>query len=400
MDLNRAATFGIPTKIIGAPGSSAQVGPEAASLGARRAWLVTDRAVREAGGTQAVEESLTTNGIEYALFDEVPPDPDIQTVDQVAELARPQPPDVVVTVGGGSAICVGKGVALLLTNPGSLRDYPGVGRHLRPPCPVIAVPTTAGSGSDVSAKFILTDEQEHWKRTWGGADCFPAVAVLDAKLLLSLPYRPAIYASLDAMSHAVEAYLAMGDTPLTDALALGAIEVLCQALIPAAATNELLPRQRALWASAMANIACGMAGLGLIHALTLWSSPVPHGLACALVMPHALAFTLPARPEKTAGLARALGGAGVEPVGQVVGLLTDLYRQAGVPTRMPEADLPSLEEMVDVTLENGQRLLAMNGRRASPDEVEALLGRAREGWRQAARRPPTQVERVGGNSDE
>jgi alcohol dehydrogenase class IV len=380
MDLNRALTFWIPTKIISAPGSSSQVGTEAVALGARRVLLVTDKGVRAAGVAQPAEDSLKEKGLEYAVFDEVPVDPDTLAVDQGTAFAQDVQPDLVVVVGGGSPICLAKGVALLMTNGGSLHDHPGVGRHTQSPLPLIALPTTAGSGSDVSAKFIITNERDHFKMTWGGSDCFPAVAILDAELLLSLPYWPAIYASLDAISHAVDGYLSRGDTPLTDALALGAIEVLCRDMIPAASTDQLLAKQRALLASAMANIACGMAGLGLIHGLTLWCSSMPHGLACALTMPHVLAFNLPARPEKVAPLARALGGEGRESIEEVVALLTHLYRQAGVPKQMPEGQVPSLEEMVEVTLKYGQRLLGMNYRRPSRDDIETLLRQAWEGW--------------------
>lgn len=224
-------------------------------------------------------------------FTDVRQNPDVACVSRGVEAFRAAQADLVVAVGGGSPMCAAKAIALIATNGGTIRDYEGFGKVSQRPLPTICLPTTAGSGTEVSAVTIITDEKRHIKMAIGSPLAFPPLAILDPELLLTLPFRQAAASGMDALSHAIEACLTTQATPLTNALALGAIRLMGENLVRAAKTRDLEAKGACLLASSMANMACGNARLGLNHALTWPISSlfgVPHGLANGIMLPYAL----------------------------------------------------------------------------------------------------------------
>lgn len=357
-----------------------KLGEEVKKAGASRAMLVTDKGIRGAGLLSGAEESLRTAGVDYGIFDDVEPDPDTRTVARCAEAVREHGSQLVVTLGGGSPICAGKGAALVVANGGNVRDYKGLGGKRNPPLPVIAIPSTAGSGSEVSPKFIITDEETGEKMTIGGPECFPLTAILDPVLLERLPYRQAVVSSLDAFSHAIEGFLAAGATPLTDALALGAVEVIYRKLLPAARGQALEDKNDMLLASSMGNIACGSAGLGLVHAMANAIPDVPHGFACGALLIPVLEFNLPACEPKMARMAAALGVGPGEPdaARRGIGNLRDLYARIGFPDAImanPFSKTVSVQERVDKVFRWSGRLMKSNPRQASANDVAEIFRR-------------------------
>jgi len=381
----------MPTKIIHGPHSVARLGGEARLLGGKKALLVSDPGVKAAGLLEPALQSLKEAGLEAIEFVDVPPDPDVEVVNQGVEVALEAGCDFVVAVGGGSPMCAGKSIAIVATNGGSIRDYEGFGRVKVPPWPVIAVPTTAGSGTEVSAVTILSDKERRIKMAIGSPLCYPPVAILDPVLLLSLPFRQAVISSIDALCHAVEAYLTTQATPLTDALALRAVELLSTNLLKAATTRDVVAKEACLLGSSMANMACGNARLGLPHALSWPVSSlydVPHGLANGILLPYALEFTLPAAVERMARLAVAMGEPAAgrsdrEGAARFVRAIKQLLLDCDIPRTLDpqQVDPAGIPQMVDMLKEGIYALFAqVNLRPATPRDLTLLYERAFRGW--------------------
>jgi alcohol dehydrogenase class IV len=267
----------------------ARLAGELAALGARRPAVVYDAGFAAAG---LLEPVLAAAGeVEPHLCEGVEVDPDIATAERLAEAAIAAGADSVLAVGGGSALCAAKAVAIRLRNDAPLEAYAGVGNLPRDPAPTVAVPTTAGSGSEVSTVVVLHDERLDQHLVIRGEGYEPEVALLDGTLLRRLPDAPLLYAALDALSHAYEALWARGASRFTDAMALAAAPLIREALPVALDDRPDEALQTLLEASAMANLAGGNARLALIHALT--SAPdvhLPHGYQNGVLLPHVAAF--------------------------------------------------------------------------------------------------------------
>ncbi|HEX4751707.1 MAG TPA: iron-containing alcohol dehydrogenase [Solirubrobacterales bacterium] len=289
---------------------------ELAALGARRVAVVYDAGFAAAG---LLEPVLAAAGeVELHLCDPVGVDPDIATAERLAEAAVEAGADSVLAIGGGSALCAAKAVAIRLRNAAPLEAYAGVGNLPHAPAPTVAVPTTAGSGSEVSTVVVLHDERLDQHLVIRGEGYEPEVALLDGTLLRGLPDAPLLYAALDALSHAYEALWARGASRFTDAMALAAAPQIRDALPVALEDRTDAALQTLIEASAMANLAGGNARLALIHALT--SAPdvhLPHGYQNGVLLPHVAAFNEPSLPEparrEIAHLPRLLERVGFEP---------------------------------------------------------------------------------------
>lgn len=381
MDWHVARQYLMPTKIIHGVGTAAAAGPEAKRLGITHAFLVTDAGVHGAGLTTRVEASLAQAEIPCTVFTEVEEDPSVATVEKGVRLLREAECDGVVVVGGGSPLSAGKAMTILARNPGDLTAYEGANRYTTPPLPMIAIPTTAGSGSEVSRNGIISDHARHVKMIVGGDNAFPRVAILDPELLLTLPYRAALFAGIDALTHAIEAYTSAWATPLTDALALAAARLIARFLGPAICTDDKAAKAEMLLASAMANMACGNAPLALVHAT---SDPlcalygVPHGQANGLMLPYVMEYNVPAAPAKFAELGAALGSATPTPESAVRGVVA-IYRALGFPPEFPEqvtdAVIPDLARRA-----HEHPIVRFAIRRPRPSDLVDLYRKARQGW--------------------
>ncbi len=381
----------MPTKVLHGPHSVSRLGDEARLLGRNKALLVSDAGIEAAGLLAPALQSLEEAGVEAVVFVDVPPDPDLEVVSRGVARALNARCDFVVVVGGGSPICAAKGIAIVTTNGGHIRDYEGFGRVRVPPWPVIAIPTTAGSGSEVSAVTILSDKERRLKMAIGSPLCYPPVAILDPTLLLSLPFRQAVISGIDALSHAIEAYLTSQATPLTDALALQAVELLSANLLRAATTRDVAAKEACLLGSSMANMACGNARLGLNHALSWPVSSLydmPHGLANGILLPYVLEFTLPAAVSRMARLAVALGEPAAgrserELAGRAVRAVKQLLLDGDIPRAFDpqQVDPAGIPQMVDMLKEGIYALFTqVNLRPATPRDMTALYERAFQGW--------------------
>jgi len=281
-------------------------------LGAKRVCVVTGMRSAEASGLKARIEKLLKNGrVEKIVFGAAPPNPPCAGVDEIASRAREAGCELVVGVGGGSAMDAAKGVAVAATNStpiAQLVDAKWPNRAL----PLLLIPTTAGTGSEVNQYAILTDEAKHDKMNLHGPDTYPYFALLDPELTIGLPEALTVDTGVDAFSHAVEGYISRRATPLSDALALEAMRCIRHALPKVIADlTDLDARAKMLYAASVAGLVISQAGTTMVHALgyhlTL-EHGVSHGRSNAALIGHGLDFNYDAVPEKIGRVYEIFGG--------------------------------------------------------------------------------------------
>ncbi len=353
-------TFDAKTRVVFGPDTVQRLGKEAASFGAAKVLLVTDKGIVQAGLLEKARQPLAEAGITVAVFDEVQPNPTTITVSEGAQAARDHQADLIVGLGGGSSMDAAKAIAIMSVNEGPLEDYCEVfDAWPNTPPSVICLPTTAGTGAEVSLAAMINLPGKNVKRALFGASIQPAVAIVDPTLTLGLPSRLTALTGIDALSHAVEAYIAKDANPISDALAEKAIELVAENLRQAYAHPEdLEARTHMLLASTMAVIACSSAGLGIVHSLaqTLGGYyDVPHGLSIAVCFPIGIGYNVPVALEKCGQISSMLGthtnGMSNDVAAQSVvdalrKLTTDLEVQDDLQSLgVREADLPRLAEI-------------------------------------------------------
>jgi len=303
------ARYHMPTEIHFGPGAVRELGPVVRDrLGSVRPLLVTDQGIVAAGIAERASSQLPG----LAIFDEVEANPKYTTVNRGAEAARAARADVVIGLGGGSALDAAKAVALLATNPGGIEDYEGRERYRQAPLPVIAIPTTCGTGSEVTWVAVITHTGRKFKMSVKGPLMYPAFALVDPDLLVSLPAPLVASTGLDALTHALEALTAAPATFISDALALEACRLIF-ARLPEAFRNirgDREAREGLMKGSLLAGMAFGNSDVGAVHCLaesigSLYDTP--HGLANAVFLPLVMEFNLPAAADKYALAAAAIG---------------------------------------------------------------------------------------------
>lgn len=380
-----AYQFQTPTKIISGIGSTAEIIKELNDLHAKKVLLITDPGLVQAGVAQQVVEMLKQAAVEVEIFDAVEPDPSIQVATKAAEMAKNVKANVLIALGGGSAIDTAKSAALLVTNGGYLKDYAGVNKVVKPILPLIAVPTTAGTGSEVTIFAVMSDPEKQEKFTISSALIAPAVAVLDPLLTLKLPPSVTAFTGMDALTHAIEAFTSSIAQPATDALALSAIKLVLKHLPVAVGRGDnIMARDGMLQASLLAGIAFNNAFLGLAHAI---ASPlgghfhVPHGLANAVMLPYVMEYNLPTAVRRYAEIGRALG---LQAVGdtpravaeKTVAAITQLARDINIPEKL--SNIGAKEELLPLVARDALKSIQLkfNVRNASEKEILALLQKA------------------------
>ena len=303
-------SFALPTRIEFGPGISRTAAAEAKAMGATKVLLVADQGVIKAGLTTAIEEALQQEKIPYAIFDQIVPNP--RDVDCAAgcEFAQKEGADVIIAIGGGSSMDTAKAIGVLLTHGGVIQDWCGFQLLQREITPLIAVPTTAGTGSEVTPFAVITDSQQHVKLNVFDPKAAPKVALVDPEMLLNLPSKIMASCGIDAMTHAVEAYTCNVASPHTDAYALYAIDIIAKNLVKAVKSPDLASCTDMMLGSTIAGIAFGFADVGAVHCMAEALGgryDTPHGVANAVFLPTVIKFNAPADYQKHADVARYLG---------------------------------------------------------------------------------------------
>ena len=357
-----------PTAHFGA-GVVKKVGELAKAEGAKKALIITDSFIAQSDIRKKIEESLSKAGIAVEVFDGVTPNPTTACVDAGSDFAAKSDADILIAVGGGSSMDTAKGVSLGAKNPqrGIGLDYQT--QFEKPGLPIIAIPTTAGTGSEVNAFGVITDEATHVRFYVGHSSALAKAAILDPELTLGLPPKATAATGMDAMIHAVESYLSIRNNPYSDGIALQTIELVMKNLLTAYKDgSNLEARANMLLASHIVGVGFSHTGLGLVHGIghSLGGHfNVPHGVALCTVLDQVLRFNLPVRQPRLAKIAQALGVADTakseaENADKAIKTLVDLAKAVGLGTRLSdhgitEADLPLLAKTAvedAVTLNN------------------------------------------------
>ena len=346
--------FSVPPRIKYGPGITAAIGSEVASLlkGTKpKVMIVTDSGVVRAGLLDGIKKSLADSGIEHFVFDEIEPNPHDTTVYKGAEKFKNQKANILVAVGGGSVMDGAKSIGVIVTHGGTVDQYDGLNLVPGPITPLIAVPTTAGTGSEVTMFSIITNTKAHYKMGVADLKVIPAVALVDPEMTYSLPRNGTIGTGLDALTHAIEAYTCNVANPVSDALALKAIRLIFEHL-PGAAKNgkDAEARNGMMLGSLIAGLAFGNADVTSVHCLSesiggLYDAP--HGMVNGILLPYVMAYNLKATPKRFTEIASAIGRETVPEA--AVDAVVELEKSLAIPTLadygVKEADFAKLASM-------------------------------------------------------
>ena len=384
MDPMKVYQYSNPGRLIFGPGALSELKKE---IGVKdRPLLITDQGVVRAGIAKKVTDLLIEAGIRYELFDRVEADPSVQVAEEATAFYKERGCTSIIGLGGGSSMDVAKAVALMGTHEGTLREYLA-GKPIEGTVPLLlAIPTTAGTGSEVTAVAIIADHESKVKAILRSPVLVPQVAVLDPLLLASVPPRVAAETGADALTHAIESYLVLTSHVITDALALSAIRMIFNNL-PAFVANsrDVAAAGQMLLASCMASLCFKNTGLALAHGLAHPAGVyfhTSHGLSCALYLPGVMEFNTPACAEKLASIAEAAGTdvrrlSAEMAAAEAVRAVRTLFAKVGIPRTLSEMGVEfKLEpKMVDDVLASPPA--KNNPVPADREQIEALFVSAR-----------------------
>ncbi len=301
----------IPPTVITGIGAAEQAGEQAKRLGARTALVVTDIGIVKLGYTEALVSQLRGVGIGASTFSDVTPDPTLQNVTDGLKQYRNEGCDLIISIGGGSAIDCGKAIAIALTNDGELFEFMGVDKVPNPGAPLIAIPTTGGTGSECTKVTVITDIERNVKMMLSSPCLMARVAIVDPLLSLTTPPHLTSAVGVDALTHAIEAYISKRAQPITDALALEAIRMISGSLRQAWADGEnIKARTEMMVAASIAGMAFSNSSVALVHGM---SRPigayfhVHHGLSNAVLLLDVMEYSVVGAPDRFADIARAMG---------------------------------------------------------------------------------------------
>ncbi|WP_283684372.1 L-threonine dehydrogenase [Clostridium perfringens] len=287
-------------------------GEQVAELGFKKALIVTDKVLGQIGIVKKVTDVLDNKDIEYAIYDETKPNPTVKNVNDGLELLKEKECDFVISLGGGSAHDCAKGIALLATNGGEIKDYEGVDKSKKPQLPMVGINTTAGTGSEMTLFAIITDEERHIKMALVDKHLTPIIAVNDPMLMLAMPKSLTAATGMDALTHAVEAYVSTAATPITDACAEKAIELISNYLVNAVENGQdVEARDMMAYAEYLAGMAFNNASLGYVHAMAHQLGGfynLPHGVCNAILLPHVQEYNKATSASRLAKIAKIMGG--------------------------------------------------------------------------------------------
>lgn len=377
-----------PTRIVFGAGSAGDIKAELGALSCRKALVVTDKFLND--GTDIVKGIVKALGDACAgVFSDVPADSGVHVVDAGARFGKSRDADCIVSVGGGSVIDTAKGIAILLKEGGSLLDYQGFQILSRRQTPHIAVPTTAGTGSEVTYVAVIKDHENNKKLLFGDHHIIPDVAILDPNLTVALPPLLTAATGLDAFSHGLEAVTSAQREPIADALGLHAMRLI-RRFLPLAVTNgkDIAARGQMLAAATMGGAAFSNAQVGLMHAIAHVVGArhhVHHGMANAIVMPYVMRFNNDAVADRHRMVAEVMGidtrGMSDEAAGlKAADAIADFIREVGLPGSFREAGVPEsdLPECAEMAMYDGS--IVYNGKEISdPADVLGVLKAAWSG---------------------
>jgi alcohol dehydrogenase len=378
----------IKSRVIFSPGASGGVGVIAREFNAHRVMIVVDPGIQKAGLDSLLVESLKREHIEISVFTQVDPNPTTQNVNDGVAFAKEFSPDVIIALGGGSSLDAGKAINMIRTRGGKITDYRGMLAEGSELPPLIAIPTTAGTGSEVSPFILISDPVTHAKIVIRDIHMIPDVVLLDPMLTTSMPHHVTVSTGVDALAHGVEAFVAKGSQPFSQALALEAVQIIYTTLPRVIEQPDHLEnRSKMLIASNLAGMAFSLSYLGLAHSMAnplTRVAGVAHGMAVGLMLPYVILFNEPVAHKDYARIASRIFGSQSpsdpkEATRKLVSSLKTFLAGLDFPENLKKAGVSkdSLKEMAEEAIR--QATARSNPREATLEDVKALYRYAYEG---------------------
>ncbi|MDD3655814.1 MAG: iron-containing alcohol dehydrogenase [Atribacterota bacterium] len=368
-----------PSKILIGNNSIENIGEEATKLGANKVLIITDIGIVQAGIIDRIKNILENNNLVVGIFDRVEPEPHAKVVYDCVKEMEGGNYNLLVGIGGGSVIDVTKGVSVLVTNGGKLNDYYGFDKLRKPGLKKIQIPTTAGTGSEVTNVSVLIDENEE-KVVIYSPYLFADLAIVDPILTLSMPPKITGHTGMDALCHAIESYTSLDANIFTDTISFKAISLIGRSLRKAVfqGDKDVASRYNMSIASLFAGISFSIAGCNAVHALGLalgGKYHIPHGLSNALMLPSVIEFNLPGNYEKFKNIAAALGEqvdgfSIIESASKTVSAIRRLSEDIGIPQRLRATGVSKehIEELSKIAVK-AERLLVHNPRKLNLEDI-------------------------------
>ncbi|OQX05518.1 MAG: L-threonine dehydrogenase [Desulfobacteraceae bacterium IS3] len=355
--------FFIPTVTLMGIGAHKQLGAQIKTLGGKKPYIVTDKGITNAGITQKIVDLIKADaGVDSVVFDDTIPNPTDKNVAAALEIYKSKGCDMIISLGGGSSHDCGKGVGIVATNGGKIHDYEGVDKSTKSMPPFIAINTTAGTGSEMTRFCIITDTSRKVKMAIVDWRTTPAIAINDPLLMVGMPPALTAATGMDALTHAVEAYVSIIATPVTDACALKAIELIAKNLRAAVANGQdMVARDAMAYAEYLAGMAFNNASLGHVHAMAHQLGgfyDLPHGVCNAILLPAVERFNMIAKMDRFVDIAVAMGevvtGMSVRSAAEkALEAIKTLSKDVGIPSGL--AELGVKEKDLKIMAENAQK---------------------------------------------
>ncbi len=377
-------TFSVPQNIIVGRGSLAKLPEVAEKSGGKKAFIISGPHLNKMGIVQSCVDALKAKGIESSVFTETEGNPSVETVDKASAAYKESGADFIVALGGGSPMDVAKAVGVVARYGGSITEYEGADKVPGDIIPLIAVPMTAGTGSEVTAFSVITDHSRNYKLTVFSYKLIPSYAILDAELLTTAPASVAAACGIDALVHALEAYISTAASPFSDAMAEKALELIgANIRCYAANRGDIEAAENMLVGSLFAGIAFSWARLGDVHAMSHPVSAyfnVPHGVANAILLPTIVEYNMLADKGKYLNIYNYIAELPAAPEEFTADMLVDellnLNEALGIPAGLEEAGVTKdkFDAMADDAMKSGN--IAVNPRSTTKKDVLALYEKA------------------------
>lgn len=373
--------FAAPTEVRYGRGVVAQAAEVAGRYSRDRLLVLTDPGVIAAGLLERVTAPLQSAGMRWQVFSDIEANPSVETVERAFAAYRQMAAEAILVVGGGSSMDVAKAIGILATNGGKITDYEGADKVAKPAAPIIGVPTTAGTASEITIFCVITDRARKFKFSCRSVNLAMRDALLDPELTRSMPPALTAAVGMDTLTHAIESYVSRIAYPLSEALSLGAIDLVHRHLAHAVQQGEdIEARDGMLMACWMAGLAFNVARLGNVHAM---SHPVgghfnvPHGVANAIILPTVMDYNAAATPEKFARIAERLGhqrsGNDGQDAAAAVRLTRQLSERVGIPASLSAVGVPreGIPALAADAMQSGN--VAINPRPTTSDDMVRLF---------------------------
>lgn len=374
--------FVLPTKIRYGAGMVNVLGEELGLLNAKKIMVITDRGLVNAGMVKKITEIIEKEGMAYILYDEIEANPKDYNVEACAAKAGEESVDTLVAFGGGSPIDAAKAVTVLAKQGGKVRDYQGKGRIKDDCLPLVTIPTTAGTGSEVTFSSVITDTKEKFKFTIKSTAIAARTAIIDPELTLTVPPLITAATGIDALTHAIEGYTAKCTEPVAEAVGLYAVEYIAQNIVQAVKDGgNLASRDKMMMGSLLAGLSFSHADVASVHCMAEALGSIydaPHGMCNAILLPYVMAYSLPAAEFKYARIARAMGidekddyKAAVKGIEHI----KNLSREIGLPgLRTLNVNPDDFELLAEMSVKNGSN--ESNPREITRDAYVMLFHKA------------------------